>query len=185
MMGSGDDVSDKLVISMTGSLVEDLVVQESNVVNSNMADNVLPITVAPTLLTGAATPLIPSTIQPIVVQLSVQDPPSASGSSCMPLISMPSAAPTAPTAVPLISMLLAAPTARQLAAPTAIQPAALTATQIAATQLAASAATPLLPIMSVRPNQMGYFAGAPSNFYSQSNQFPYMANPSWEVSQWE
>ena len=185
MMGSGDDVSDKLVISMTGSLVEDLVVQESNGVNSNMADNVLPITVAPTLLTGDATPLTPSTIQPIVVQLSVQDPPSASGSSCMPLISMPSAAPTAPTAVPLISMLLAAPIARQLAAPTAIQPAALTATQIAATQLAASAATPLLPIMSVRPNQMGYFAGAPSNFYSQSNQFPYMANPSWEVSQWE
>ena len=87
----------------------------------------------------------------------------------------------APTAVPLISMLLAAPTATQLAAPTAIKPAALTSMQVAATQLAASAATPLLPIMSVRPNQMGYFAGAPSNFYSQSNQFPYMANPSWEV----
>ena len=50
---------------------------------------------------------------------------------------------------------------------------------------AAPTATPLLPIMSVRPNQMGYFAGAPSNFYPQGNQFPYMANPSWEASQRE
>ena len=32
---------------------------------------------------------------------------------------------------------------------------------------------------------MGYFAGAPSNFYPQSNQFPYMTNPSWEASQRE
>ena len=31
---------------------------------------------------------------------------------------------------------------------------------------------------------MGFFAGAP-NFYPQSNQFPYMANPSWEASQRE
>ena len=52
-------------------------------------------------------------------------------------------------------------------------------------QLTAPAATLLLPILSVRPNQMGYFAGAPSNFYSQSNQFPYMANPFWEASQRE
>ena len=60
-----------------------------------------------------------------------------------------------------------------------MQPAAPTAAQ-----LAAPTATPLLPIMSVRPNQMGYFAGAP-NFYPRSNQFPYMANPSWEASQRE
>ena len=66
-----------------------------------------------------------------------------------------------------------------------MQLAAPTATQLAATQLAAPTAAPLLPIMSVRPNQMGYFAGAPSNFYPQSNQFPYMANPSWEASQRE
>ena len=72
-----------------------------------------------------------------------------------------------------------------LAAPTAMQLAAPTAAQLAATQLAAPTATPLLPIMSVRPNQMGYFAGAPSNFYPQSNQFPYMAIPSWEASQRE
>ena len=32
---------------------------------------------------------------------------------------------------------------------------------------------------------MGYCAGAPSNFYPQGNQFPYMANPSWEASQRE
>ena len=32
---------------------------------------------------------------------------------------------------------------------------------------------------------MDYFAGAPSDFYPQSNQFPYMANPSWEASQRE
>ena len=49
----------------------------------------------------------------------------------------------------------------QLAEPPAMQPAAPTAAQ-----LAAPTAMPLLPIMSVRPNQMGYFAGAPSNFYS-------------------
>ena len=95
----------------------------------------------------------------------------------MPLIRIPSAAPTAPTAVPLIRMPLAAPTATQLAAPTA--------TQLTAMQLAAPAATPLLPIMSVRPNQMGYFAGAPSNFYPQGNQFPNMTNPCWEASQRE
>ena len=53
-----------------------------------MADNVSPITIAATTLTGAATPLTPSTIPPLVVQLSVHDTPSASGSSCMPLISM-------------------------------------------------------------------------------------------------
>ena len=131
MMDSGDDVSDKLVISTTDPLVEDLVVQESNGVSSNMGDNVLPITVA-------ATPLTPSTIQPIIVPLSV------SGSSCVPLISMPPAAPTAPTAVPLISIPPAAPTATQLAAPTA-------------TQLAAPTATPLLRLLcqAVRPNQMG------------------------------
>ena len=140
-----------------------------------MADNVLPITVAATPLRGAATPT-QSTIQPIIVQFSVQDTPSVSGPSCMPLISMPSAASTAPTAVTLPSMLLAVPTAMQLAALTAMQPAASTATQ-----LAAHAAMPLLPIISVRPNQMGYFAGAPSKFYSQSNQFTYMANPSWEA----
>ena len=120
--------------------------------------------------------------------MSVQDTSSATGP---PLISISSAAPTAvplinmSTAVPLISMSLAAPTATQLAAPAATQPAAPTAVQLAATQLAAPTATPLLPIMSVRPNQMGYFAGATSNFYPQSNQFPYMTNPSWEASQRE
>ena len=183
MMGSGNDVSDKLVISMTGPLAEDFVVQETNGVSSNMADNVLPNTVAATLLSGAATQLTSSTIQPTVVQLSIQDTPSASGSSCMLLISIPSAAPTAPTAVPLISMPLAAPTATQLAIPTAMQPAAPTVTQLAAMQLTAPAAAPLLPIISVRPNQIGYFPGASSNFYPQSNQFPYMTNPSWEDSQ--
>ena len=130
----------------------------------------LPSTVAATSLSGAATQLTPSTIEPIVVQLSVQDTPSVSGP---PLISIPSAA---PAAGPLINMSTVAtqPTATQLAA-----------TQLTATQLAAPTATPLLPIMSVRPNQMGYFAGAPSNFYSQSTQFPYMANPSCEASQRE
>ena len=119
------------------------------------------------------TQLTPNTIQPIVVQLSVQNTPSVSGP---PLISIPSAA---PTKGPLISMSVAA---MQLAAPTAMQ---LAATQLAAMQFAAPTAAPLLPIMSVRPNQMGYFAGAPSNFYPQSNQFPYMANPSLEASQRE
>ena len=134
MMGSGDDM---LVSGW-------LVAQETNGVSSNMADNVLPNTVAATPLSGTATQLTPSTIQPIVVLLSVLDTPNASGSSCMPLISIPSAATIALTAVPLISMPLAAPTATQLAAPTATQPAAPTAMQLAATQLAAPAAMPLL-----------------------------------------
>ena len=38
MMGSGDDVSDKLVICMSGPLAEDLVVQGNNGVSSIMAD---------------------------------------------------------------------------------------------------------------------------------------------------
>ena len=46
-----------LVTSTTGPLIEDLVVQESNGVDSNMADICLAITVAATPLTGAATPL--------------------------------------------------------------------------------------------------------------------------------
>ena len=100
------------------------------------------------------------------MQLSVQDTPSVSGP---PLISIPSAA------GPLINMSMAETQSA------AMQPAA---TQLASTQLAAPTATPLLSTMSVRPGQMGYFTGTP-NFYSQSNQFPYMANPSWEASQRE
>ena len=49
-----------------------------------------------------------------------------------------------------------------------------------ATQLTAM---PVLSTMLVRPDQMGYFTSTPS-FY-QSNQFPYMVNPSWEASQRE
>ena len=56
MMGSGDDVSDKLVICTTGPLAEDLVVQGTNGASSNMADAhvSLPNTVAATPLSGAA-----------------------------------------------------------------------------------------------------------------------------------
>ena len=158
MMGSGDEV-----ISTTGPLVEDFMVQEPKGVSFNMADNVLPNTVAANQLSGAATPH--NTTYCCAIEHS-----GHAQCLCMPLISMPSAAPTAPTVGLLISMSLAAPTAMQLAAPTAVQRAAL---------------PPLLPIMSVRPNHMGYFAGAPSNFYPQSKQFPYMANPSWEASQRE
>ena len=96
MMGSGDEI-----ISMTGPLAEDLVVQGNNGVSSNMADahESLPNTVVATLLSGAATQLTPSTIQPIVVQLSIQDRPSVSGP---PLISMSLAAPTATPLLPII-----------------------------------------------------------------------------------
>ena len=93
------------------------------------------------------------------MQLSVQDTPSVFGP---PLISIPSAAPTVGL---LINMSMAA-----------MQP--------AATQLAAPTATPLLSTMTVRPDQMGYFIGTP-NIFPQSNQFPYMAKPSWEASQRE
>ena len=81
------------------------------------------------------------------MQLSVQNTPSVSGP---PLISIPSAAPTAGL---LINMSIAA---KQ---PTATQPAA---TQTVATQLAAPTAMPLLLITSVWPNQMCFFAGAPN-----------------------
>ena len=44
---------------------------------------------------------------------------------------------------------------------------------------------PTPSIMSVRPNQMGYLTGASSTFNTRGTQFPYMSNPSWEVSQRE
>ena len=75
-LDSGDDLSGKLVISTAGPLVEDLVVQKSNGVNTNMAGTALPSAVA-------ALPLSPSTVQSIVVPLSVQDTPSVALSSCM------------------------------------------------------------------------------------------------------
>ena len=120
MLGSGDDG-----FSTTGPLAKDIVVQGNNGVSSKTADahESSPSTVAATPLSGVATQPIPSTIQPIVVQLSVQDTPSVSGP---PLISIPSAA---PTVGPLINMSLAATqlVATQLAAPAATQPAAPTA----------------------------------------------------------
>ena len=66
MMGSGDDVSDKLAICTTGPLAEDFVVQGNNEVSSNMADahESLASTVAATPLSGAATPLLGGAMQP-------------------------------------------------------------------------------------------------------------------------
>ena len=89
LVDSGDDLSENLVVSMTDPLVEDLVVQNTYGVNTNMAGTALPSTVAALPLSGAALPLTKSTIQSIVVPLSVQDTPSIAGSSCMPLICMP------------------------------------------------------------------------------------------------
>ena len=154
MMGSGDEI-----IGTTGPLAEDLMVHGNNGVSSSMADahESLPNTVVATPLSGAATQLTPSTIQSVVVQLSVQDTPGVSGP---PLISIPSAA---PTAGPLISMRYAAP---------------------GNAAHCTHCYTSLAYHVSL-PNQMGYIAGAPSNFYPQSNQFPYVANPSWEASQRE
>ena len=99
-MDSGDDLSETLVTSTTGPLIEDLVVQNSNGVTTNMAGTALPSTVTVTALplSGAALPLTPSTIQSIVVPLSIQDTPSVAG----PLISMPHAA-MQPTAMPLLA----------------------------------------------------------------------------------
>ena len=66
MMGSGDDVSDKLVICISGPLAEDLVVQGNNGVSSNMADahESLSSTVAATPLSGAETSLLGAATQP-------------------------------------------------------------------------------------------------------------------------
>ena len=110
------------------------------------------------VLSEMALPLSPSTIQSIVVPLSVQATPSVAGSSGMP--------PVTQASEPLINMPHAA---MQLAV---MQPAAM---PLSATH----------SIMSVRPNQMGYFTGAPSAFNTQSTQFPNMSNPIWKVSQRE
>ena len=67
---SGDDFSEKLVAtcSMTSPLIEGLVVQDSNGVNTNMVGTALPSTVTALPLSGAALPkATPSTIQSIVV----------------------------------------------------------------------------------------------------------------------
>ena len=66
MMGSGDDVSDKLVICMSGPLAEDLVVQGNNGVSSIMADahESLSSTVAASPFSGAATSLLGGATQP-------------------------------------------------------------------------------------------------------------------------
>ena len=66
MMGSGDDVSDKLVICMSGPLAEDLVVQGNNGVSSIMADahESLSSTVAASPFSGAATSLLGVATQP-------------------------------------------------------------------------------------------------------------------------
>ena len=111
---SGDDLSEKLVASTSGPLIEGLVVQDSNGVNTNMVGTVLPSTVT-------ALPLTPSTKQSIAVPLSAQDMPSVAGSSCMPPISMPQ---VTQAAGPLISMPPAAvqPAAMQ---PMAMQPTAM------------------------------------------------------------
>ena len=69
-------MSEKTVASTTGPLVGDLVVQSSNGVNANMAGTALPATVTALSVSNMALPLTPSTIQSIVVPLSVQDTPS-------------------------------------------------------------------------------------------------------------
>ena len=168
LVDSGDDFNGRLVTSTTGPLVEDLVVQNSNGVNTSMAGTALPSTITALPLSGAALPMTASTVQSIVVPLSVQDMPIVVGSSYMPLISMTQ---ITQAAGPLINMSHAAmqPAAMQ---PTAMQPTAM----------------PLLgtpSIMSVRPNQIYYLTGALSTFNAQGTQFPYMPNPSWEFSQRE
>ena len=167
---SADDLSEKLVVGTTGPWTADLVVHDSIGVTTNMAGTALPSTATALLLIGAALPLTPSTIQSIVVPLRVQDTPSVDGSSgtSMPLISMP---PVTHAAGPLINMPQAA-----------MQPATM---QPEAMQLAAMPLSATPSIMLVRPNQMGYLTGASSAFNIQSTQFPYMSNPSWEVSQRE
>ena len=65
IMGSGDDVSDKLVICKSGPLAEDLV-QGNNGVSSIIADahESLSSTVAATPLSGAETSLLGAATQP-------------------------------------------------------------------------------------------------------------------------
>ena len=91
---SGDEFSEKVVVSTTGPLTEDLVVQNYIGVTTNMTGTALPSTVS-------ALPLTPSTIQSIVVSLNVQATSSVAASSSMPLISTP---PVTQAAGPLINM---------------------------------------------------------------------------------
>ena len=159
-------MSEKRVASTTGPLVGDLVVQSSNGVNANMAGTALPSTVTALLVLGTALPVTPTTTQSIVVPFSVQDTPSITGSSCIPLICMLQV--TQP-ATPLINM-------PYTAGPFINMP--LTAIQSTAMQPTAMPPLGTQSIMSVRPNQMGYLIGAPSNFNAQGTQLPYMPNPS-------
>ena len=150
-----------LVTCTTGPLIEDLVVQYSNWVTTNMAGTALPSTVTALPLSGAALPLTPSTIQSIVVPLSVQDTPSicwvvfyaahlhaaghSSGPAAGSLISMPHA-PMQPVTMQ----------------PTAMQPTAMPLL-----------ATPsIMSVKTIYGNQMGYLTGAFSTFNTQGTQFP-------------
>ena len=103
-----------------------LVVQNSNGVNTNMAGTDLPSRVTALPLLRAALPLTTSTVQSIVVPLSVQDTLGVAGSSFMPLISMPQVTQAAgpPINMPHATMPHAAkqPLAMQ---PAAMQPAAM------------------------------------------------------------
>ena len=101
---SEDDLSEKLVTSTSGPLIEDIVVQNSIGVTTNIADTVLPSTLTALPLSGAALPLTQGTIQSIVVPLSVQDTPCVAGSSGMPLISMPQVTQVAGPLMPQYSL---------------------------------------------------------------------------------
>ena len=107
-------------------------VQSSNGVNTNMAGTALPSTVA----AGAALPLTPSTIQSIVVPLSVQDYPVLLGHLVCRSFACRRSLEQLPHAAGLLNNMPLA----------AMQP---TATQPAAMNLLGTPS-----IMSVRPNQM-------------------------------
>ena len=159
---SGDDISDRLLVSTSSPLVQqDLVVQTQNRVNMASGKP----TTAPRTATTAPLPLTagPSTIEPIVpivAQLGAQDTPSVI-QRARPVVSTGQTMQSTlgygtlpyifglPYMAPLLYM---APL--PYAAYTAPLPYAA------------------MPAMSARPSfSMGY--------YAQGNQFPFMSNPNW------
>ena len=155
---SGDDFSDRLLVSTSSPLAQqDLVVQAQNGVN--MASSTATTAPARPLMAGPSTPGTMESIVPIVVPLEAQGMPSVTGTSLIPI----------QTARPIVT------TTQQTMQSTALQYTALPYPSPSMSYTAMpSMALPYSAMpsaMSARPYPMGY--------YGQGNQFPLMPNPNW------
>ena len=150
---SGDDLSERLLVSTTSPLAQqDLVVQDQNGVN--MASSTATTVPARPLTAGPSTPSTIEPIVPIVVPLGAQDTSSVTGTS----------------PIPIQTARLVVSTEQRTMQSTALPYTALP-------DPAMPYSSPAMPysampsVMSARPYPMGY--------YGQGNQFPLMPNPNW------